>query len=124
MGRQYQGTGGAHAQPFEHRHALSDQHFRLFEQRLERQHDAVADQTLHVRVQDAGGDQRQHGFLAADDERVPGVVAALKAHHGLCLIGEQIDDLALALIAPLQADHDQILTHFAPSRAVRARPPC
>ena len=110
-----QRTGRAHAQPLEHRHALIDQHLRLFEQRLERQHHAVADQALHVRVQDAGRNEREHGFLAADDQRVPGVVAALEARHGLRLIGEQIDDLALALVAPLQADHDQILTHCAPS---------
>jgi hypothetical protein len=36
---------------------------------------------------------------------VPGVVAALEAHHGLHVIGQQIDDFALALVAPLQADY-------------------
>ena len=121
---QNQGTGRAHAQALEHRHALPDQHFRFFEKRLERQHHAVADQTLHVRVQDSGGDQRQNGFLAADDQGVPGVVAALKAHHRLRLIGQQIDDFALALVAPLQTDHDQVLTHCAPSTAMRVPPPC
>jgi hypothetical protein len=36
---------------------------------------------------------------------VPGVVAALEPHHGLHVIGQQIDDFALALVAPLQADY-------------------
>jgi hypothetical protein len=39
-------------------------------------------------------------------------------------IGQQIDDLALALIAPLQADHDDILTHYAPPTATQYRRPC
>jgi len=57
-------------------------------------------------VQNSRRNQRQNGFLAADDQRMPGIVAALKAHHSLHLIGQQIDDLALALVAPLQADYD------------------
>ena len=119
-----EGTGRAHAQPLEHRHALVDQHLRLFEKRLEREHDAVADQALHVRVQDAGRDEREDGFLAADDQRMPGVVAALKARDRMRPVGEQIDDLALALIAPLQADHDEILTHCGPSTRARGRSRC
>jgi len=45
------------AQALEHRHALPDQHFGLFEKSIERQHHAVADQALHVRVQDSGRNQ-------------------------------------------------------------------
>ncbi len=119
-----QRTGRAHAQAFEHRNTLFDQHLRLLEQGFERQHHAVADQALHVRMQYPRGDQRQDGLFAADDQGVAGVVAALEAHHGLRLIGEQIDDLALALVAPLQADYDQIFTHCAPSTAVPVPPPC
>jgi hypothetical protein len=37
---------------------------------------------------------------------VTGIVAALKTHHGLHLIGQEIDDFALAFVAPLQTDHD------------------
>ena len=59
-----------------------DEHLRLTQKRLERQHDAVADEAAHALAQDAGGDERKNGFLAADDERVTGVVAALKARHG------------------------------------------
>jgi hypothetical protein len=35
-----------------------------------------------------------------------GVVAALEAHHGADFLGEQIDDLALAFIAPLGTEND------------------
>ena len=41
------------------------------------------------------------------DDRVAGVVAALEADDDVGVLGEQVDDLALALIAPLGADdHD------------------
>ena len=77
-----------------------------------------------MRVQDSGRNQRENGLFAADDQRVSGIVAALKAHHRLHLIGQQIDDFALALVAPLQADHHQVLTHCAPSTAMPVPPPC
>ena len=99
------------AQPLEHRHALLHQHAALAEQRLERQHHAVADEAAHLLAQDPGRDQRQDGLLAADDERVAGVVAALEAGHRGGALGQQVDDLALALIAPLGADDDDELAH-------------
>ena len=42
--------------------------------------------------------------LLADDDRVPGVRAALVAADEVGVLGEQVDDLALALVAPLRAD--------------------
>ena len=85
---QDQRTGRTHPQAFEYRHALPDQHFRFLEERLERQHHAIADEALHMRVQDSRRNQRQNRFFAADDQRVSGIVAALKAHHRLHLIGQ------------------------------------
>jgi len=38
-------------------------------------------------------------------------VAALESNHRVRPIGEQIDDLALAFIAPLGADHHDIYCH-------------
>ncbi len=77
-------------------------------QRLRREHHAVADEAVDVAAQDARGNQVQHGLLAADDQRVAGVVAALEAHHALRVVGEPVDDLALALVAPLGADDDDV----------------
>ena len=54
-----QRTGRTHTQAFQDRDALADQHLRFLEKRLERQNNPVADQTLHVRVQDAGGGSRR-----------------------------------------------------------------
>ena len=73
----------------------------------------------HLRVDDAAG--ADHGDLArdhaarrlpdlerlvADDDRVPGVRPALVAADHIRALREQVDDLALALVAPLRADDD------------------
>ena len=57
-----------------------------------------------VRPQHAGRQQRQLEGLAAADDGVAGVGAAVVADDEIVLVGEQIDDLALGLVAPLQAD--------------------
>ena len=68
------------------------------------QHHAVADDTLALRPQHAAGDQLQNELLAGNDHRVPGVVSAgIARHHGE-LLAQHVDDLALALIAPLRAE--------------------
>src|SRR5207344_536699 len=54
------------------------------------------------------GNEVQHGLLAADHQRVAGVVAALEADHALRAVGQPVDDLALALVAPLGADDDDV----------------
>src|SRR6187402_454547 len=49
-------------------------------------------------------------------------MAALEAHHALRAVGEPVDDLALALVAPLRADHDNVSSaHGFPER-IRDRP--
>ena len=58
-------------------------------------------------MQDPGGNQVQHEALPAHDHGVARVVAAVVAGHDLDARREQVDDLALALVAPLGAcDHD------------------
>ena len=97
---------GTDFEPVVHGDAALDQHVGLAKQRFERDHDTVADQALHVVVQDAGGDQRQDGLHALDDERMAGVVAALEARDRADPLGEQVHDLAFAFVAPLGADDD------------------
>ncbi|MNT65589.1 hypothetical protein D3C72_2035830 [compost metagenome] len=53
----------------------------------------------------------QNGFFAIDHQGMTGIVATLVAHDSCSLFGEQVDDLALALIAPLGAQDYDILTH-------------
>jgi hypothetical protein len=71
---------------------------------------AVADDAELAGIEDPGGDEVELPRLAVADDRVPGVVAALEAHDGVGALGEEIDDLALALIAPLGA-HDDHARH-------------
>ncbi len=95
-----------------HVHAPRAQRVELVDQHLRVDHHAVADHAALARVEDARGDQMQLPLLIAAHDRVPGVVAALEAHDRVAVLGEQIGDLALALVAPLGADyhysrHDQ-----------------
>jgi hypothetical protein len=80
----------------------------FFQQRFGRQHHAVADVAGHVVAQDAGRNQVQHRLLARHDQGVAGIVAALEAHHALRAVGQPVDDLALAFITPLGADHHDV----------------
>ena len=57
------------------------------------------------------GISRRTVFAAADDQRMAGVVAALEAHDALRALGQPVDDLAFAFIAPLGADDDDVLAH-------------
>ena len=62
---------------------------------------------VHARRQDAGRQQVQGVLLVADDDGVPGVVAAVVLHDVVDRRAEQVGGLALALVAPLGADqHD------------------
>ena len=64
---------------------------------------ARADRTL-LALDDPGRDLPDLVGLVADDDRVTGVRAALVAADEVRLGGEQVDDLALALVSPLRAD--------------------
>jgi hypothetical protein len=79
---------------------------------LGREHDgihdhAVADRAQLAGVEDPRRDQVELERLALADDRVPGVVAALEADHEVGLLGEQVYDLPLPLVAPLGADDHQ-----------------
>ena len=51
------------------------------------------------------GKQRELVDLVADDDGVPGVRAALIADDEIVLTRQQVDDLALGFVAPLQTDN-------------------
>jgi hypothetical protein len=55
---------------------------------------------------DAAGDLADLVRLVTDDDRVPCVRPALVAAHEVGVLREQVDDLPLALVAPLGADND------------------
>ncbi len=62
----------------------------------------------------------EYCFLAADDQRVACIVATLETGYGRGPVGQQIDNLALALVAPLGANDNYIFSHDVPA-ASRAR---
>jgi hypothetical protein len=91
-----------------HVHALGRDRLDLLEQRPGIDDDAVADDRELVRPDDAGGQQAQLVFDIADDEGVAGIVAALETHDDIGTLGQPVDDLALALVAPLRPDHRNV----------------
>jgi hypothetical protein len=56
-------------------------------------------------------DQLQSRLLAIDHQSMARIVTALKANHSLRMIGQQIDDLTLTLIAPLGTNDNNIFRH-------------
>jgi hypothetical protein len=64
----------------------------------------VADDRRDVRVHDAARNEVQLERAAAVDDGVARVVAALEADDVVEVVGDQVGDLALALVAPLGAD--------------------
>ena len=75
----------------------------------------VADYASFAGMERAGGHQPQHKLLAADHQRVSRVVSALEAYDHIGVGRQHIDDFALALVAPLRADHGNCLHVFSPT---------
>ncbi len=71
--------------------------------RIER--DAVTDDAVRARKEDARRHEPQLVGFIIDDDGMAGVAAALIAHDRLCLLGEVVDDLALSLVAPLRTGY-------------------
>ena len=86
--------------------ALRLEHVDLGEEHGGVDHDAVADDRHDVGYRTPLGHELEREQLAVDDERVPGVVAALVAHARGALLGEVVGEPALALVTPLGADDD------------------
>ena len=103
-------------------HAARAQRLDLAEEDVRVDHDAVADHAGLAGVQDARGDEVELELLAVAHDRVAGVVAALVADDHVGLLGEQVGDLALALVAPLGADHDRP-RHGSPFSQAAGWPP-
>ena len=119
---QDQRTRLAERQPPSYLHAGAFQRVAFVEQRLGRHHHAVADEARHAVAQDARRDQVQDGLLAGDHQGVAGVVPALEPHHRLGMVGEPVDDLAFALVAPLGADDYDIASHALSASHCAAQP--
>src|SRR5258708_7823268 len=84
------------------------QAFDLGHERHGIDHDAIADDASFSAPQNSRRDQVQNVFRPAMDDGVPGVVPALAADDDVRLRGENVDDLALAFIAPLRANQNGV----------------
>ena len=105
--------------------ALGAHALDLVQQRPGIDHHAVADHR-QLALHHARRQQRELVDAVADHEGVAGVVAALEAHHHVGAVGQPVDHLALALVAPLGADHrhiGQVASPPAPLRG-KASPNC
>src|SRR4051794_34193245 len=67
--------------------------------------DAVTDDAIHPGPKDAGWDQRQLVDHAVDDDRVTRVGPPLIAHDRVVLVAEQVNNLPLGLVSPLEPHH-------------------
>jgi len=78
---------------------LLDKHLRIDD-------DAGPDDRDAVRIENAGRNEVKRIPFAFDHDRVAGVIAALVADDEVGVLGKQVRDLALALVAPLDTDED------------------
>ena len=88
-------------------HALRQQLLDLCLQRPGIEHDAITDNAGRA-TDDTGGQQRQLVHRLPHDQRVTGIMSALKSDDDIGALGEPVDDLSLALVTPLGADHCDI----------------
>src|SRR5688500_6935755 len=66
---------------------------------------------MHARMQNAGRYQRQDRPRTVDHQRMSGVMTALEADDRGDALRQEVDDLALTLVAPLRADDHQVPGH-------------
>ena len=100
-------------QPVANRDAGRGQLVDLGKQRLRIDDHAVADDAGDALVQNAGRQQPQDELPPVGVDGVPGVVPALVARDDRKVRRQQIDDLSLALVAPLRAQHRYVRRHLS-----------
>ena len=76
---------------------------------------------LHVGAKDAAGNQRQFVALPSLHHGMARVGAALVADHDVLVLGEQVDDLAFGLVAPLQTNNARTRHSVTPFETVDNR---
>ncbi len=88
------------------------QDFHFIQQRRRIDHHAVPDHSLDSRPQYAARNQLQNEFLLADEHRMAGIVTALIARHDGEFLGEKVNHLPLAFVAPLRAQYNDVAHGF------------
>ena len=96
----------AHIQPTFDVDAIGNQLVDLGEQRLDVEHNTVADRAPNTGMKNPARDLVQHERLVADVNCVPRIGPALISNDPVRALRKNIDQLALALVSPLGADDD------------------
>ena len=89
-------------------HALRADRVDFLQQMPRVQHDAIADHAQLAGPHDARRQRMQLVDRAVDDQRMTGIVTALEPRDDIGALAQPVDDLALALVAPLGADHHHV----------------
>ena len=94
------------------RHAGGAQCLNFLEKRQRIKHHTIADNAAAPGAQHAAGYELKNKFLAVDDDRMAGVVSPGIADNHLKAFRQYVNDLSLALIAPLGANDNRGCTFF------------
>ena len=65
---------------------------------------SVGDDRTYVRLKNARRQERELVCFSRSDYGVPGIGTTVVTNDNIVLIGKEIDDFPLGLVAPLQAD--------------------
>src|SRR6266403_1166264 len=90
-----------------HFHAGSAQGSDFLQEGQRINHHSIADDAGALGPQNASGHELQDELFPVDDDGVSGVIVAGIARHHRESLSEHVDNLALALIAPLRSDDDR-----------------
>jgi hypothetical protein len=83
------------------------QTFRFGHKRLRVEDNSIANHTLRTGLQNSGRNLMKDKLLFAENDRMPGIGAALISNDDICDIGQDINDLALSFVTPLSTHHHQ-----------------
>src|ERR1700752_380757 len=93
-------------------HAGFTQRSHFFQERQWVQHHPVSDDASAARAQHAARNKLENEFLSIDNHGVASVVPTGVARYQRETLGENVDDLALSLIAPVRTDNYCSLPFF------------
>ena len=87
-------------------------------------YDTVADVTGDAGAGNARRNEVELVNFVADDQRVSGIVPALKTHDAAGAVSQPVNDLAFAFVAPLGANDHYIFCHVIPHRPLLEQSIC
>src|SRR5277367_3883045 len=93
----------------------------FLEQRQRIDHQAIPNYSCLSRAQNPARYQTQHELAVPNQNRVARVMPALVTHNVVEAVGQQIDQLALAFVAPLRAEDDDIAHVYRCWRSIFAK---